>query len=224
MYADRYARQPSLKPGSLTLALALTALPIVGLIVSTGVSRLIRDDKPFTLIPVAAPKPPPPPDIRPRPQPEAKAPATEKVVVPPIKPIELKQFDPIDVTDIKQPTEPPLVLGTGTGAEIGAGPKEVTPVLVGASYDPRYANALQPPYPAAEIRAGNDGRVVLRVLIGTDGRVKQVERVSATSDAFFAAAEHQALTKWRFKPATRDGVAIEQWKQMSLRFTLTDNQ
>ena len=95
-------------------------------------------------------------------------------------------------------------------------------MIVGASYDPRFASALQPPYPSSEIRAGNAGRVVLRVLIGTDGRVKQVERISAASDAFFAAAEKQALTKWRFKPATSDGVAIEQWKTMSLRFELQD--
>ena len=63
---------------------------------------------------------------------------------------------------------------------------------------------------------------MIRVLIGTDGRVKQVERVSAASDAFFAAAEHQALTKWRFKPATSDGTPIEQWKTMSLRFELQE--
>ena len=95
-------------------------------------------------------------------------------------------------------------------------------MIVGASYDPRFANALQPPYPASEIRGGNSGRVVIRVLIGADGRVKQVERIAAASDAFFAAAEKQALTKWRFKPATSDGTPIEQWKTMSLRFELQE--
>jgi protein TonB len=64
-----------------------------------------------------------------------------------------------------------------------------------------------------ERRAGREGHVV-RVLIGVDGRVKQVERVSATSGAFFAATRAQAFAKWRFTPATRGDAPVEQWKQM----------
>ncbi|RYE01614.1 MAG: TonB family protein, partial [Sphingomonadales bacterium] len=62
--------------------------------------------------------------------------------------------------------------------------------------------------------------VSVRVLIGTDGRVKAVEQVSATSTAFFEATKRQALGKWRFKPATRGGVPQESWKTMSVRFEL----
>jgi protein TonB len=117
------------------------------------------------------------------------------------------------------------------GTEVGTAPDPgpvltpvvvAKPVMVDAFIDPRYQNLLQPPYPPEEQRAGNSGRVVLRVLVGTDGRVKQVEKVSAASDAFFAAAQRQALGKWRFKPATQDGVPIEQWKTMSLRFVLNE--
>jgi len=62
--------------------------------------------------------------------------------------------------------------------------------------------------------------VVVRVLVGTDGRVKAIERVSATSDAFFAATRRQALSQWRFRPATRDGVGVESWYRMSVTFVL----
>jgi protein TonB len=64
--------------------------------------------------------------------------------------------------------------------------------------------------------------VVVRELVGTDGRVKQVQKVSAASDDFFAVTERRALDKWRFKPGTRDGVPIEAWQTVSLSFVLND--
>ncbi|MBS0477719.1 MAG: TonB family protein [Proteobacteria bacterium] len=216
MYANQFAAGRGFKPGSMTLALAMTALPIVGLIVTTQAEHFKRlIDPPINVIDITPPKDPPP---DPRPQPKSN-PVDRKIYIPPIP-------NPPVNTDNKvifTPTfpDPPPPTPPGTGAEI-LKPPVTPPVIVGASYDPRYASLLQPPYPAAEIRAGNVGRVVMRVLIGTDGRVKQVERVSAASDAFFAAAERQALTKWRFKPATSDGAPIEQWKTMSLRFELQE--
>jgi len=93
-------------------------------------------------------------------------------------------------------------------------------VLIEASSDPRYAGDLQPVYPPSEQRAGREGRVVVRVLIGTDGRVKAVEPVSATSDAFLDTTRRQAIGKWRFRPATRDGVPVESWKRIGVSFSL----
>jgi len=217
MYANQFAAGRGFKPGSMTLAAAMTALPIAGLIITTHASTIARIIDPPTVIEtIPLPKDPPP---DPKPQPKTN-PIDQKIFTPPIEtPVEP------DNKVITTPTfpDPPPPIQPGTGTDILQPPiAPLKPVIVGASYDPRYANALQPPYPASEIRAGNIGRVVLRVLIGTDGRVKQVERVSAASDAFFAAAEKQALTKWRFKPATSDGVAIEQWKTMSLRFELQE--
>ena len=52
--------------------------------------------------------------------------------------------------------------------------------------------------------------------------MKQVEKVRATSDAFFRATEQQALRHWRFKPATLDGKPIESRTTMTVRFRLTD--
>ena len=48
------------------------------------------------------------------------------------------------------------------------------PKLVFAELDPRYAGAFQPDYPASEQRREIEGVVKVRVLIGTDGRVKAV--------------------------------------------------
>ncbi|OHT17736.1 Gram-negative bacterial tonB protein [Sphingomonas haloaromaticamans] len=65
-----------------------------------------------------------------------------------------------------------------------------------------------------------EGVVVVRVLIGADGRVKAVEQVSTTDPAFFEATKRQALRAWRFRPATRDGVAVESWRTMRVKFEM----
>jgi protein TonB len=68
---------------------------------------------------------------------------------------------------------------------------------------------LQPPYPASEQRLEREGRVVIRVTIGPDGRVRAAQKVSATSDAFYTATERHARARWRFEPAKVDGRPID---------------
>ena len=89
-----------------------------------------------------------------------------------------------------------------------------------AELDGRFAGAFQPDYPASEQRRGIEGVVKVRVLIGTHGRVKAVELVSTDSPGFFEETRRRALAKWRFKPATRGGVAEESWKVMTVRFQI----
>jgi protein TonB len=81
---------------------------------------------------------------------------------------------------------------------------------------------LQPPYPTSEERAQRGGTVQLRVTIGSDGRVTAVQRIAATSDAFWRATERQALGRWRFRPATLDGRPVEASKVMTVTFRIED--
>jgi protein TonB len=218
MYANQFAANRGIKPGSMTLAIAMTALPIAGLFIASQGERIMQIlDRPIEVVNIPLPKDPPP---DPKPKPKTANPVDQKLYTPPVDLPPLSDVPRLDTTTTFPDPPPPIPSGTGTERTLP--PPIPKPVIVGASYDPRYANALHPPYPASEIRGGNSGRVVIRVLIGADGRVKQVERVAAASDAFFAAAQKQALTKWRFKPATSDGTPIEQWKTMSLRFELQE--
>jgi protein TonB len=58
------------------------------------------------------------------------------------------------------------------------------------------------------------------VTIGADGRVATVECLSATTTEFCRATRQQALAKWRFRPATRDGVPVTATKDLTVRFEL----
>jgi periplasmic protein TonB len=95
-----------------------------------------------------------------------------------------------------------------------------TPFIKAARIDPRYAGALQPEYPPSMIRAEQSGNVTVRVKIGTDGRVKDVQIISSASNEFAEATKRQALRKWRFVPATRDGQPEESWREMTVKFEM----
>ncbi|MEI9927866.1 MAG: TonB family protein [Sphingomonas sp.] len=82
----------------------------------------------------------------------------------------------------------------------------------------RFSAAISGP----ELRAQREGTATVRVHIGADGRVVAVEQVRATSAAFFEATRRQALAKWRFRPASRGGIAEDSWRTMTVHFVLTD--
>lgn len=130
---------------------------------------------------------------------------------------------PTDSGQIAYPPLPPLPAdpsppGNSVTADPPAPP--APPVRTQPEIDPRFAAQLQPPYPPAEERAEREGVVRVRVTVGPDGRVKALERLSATSDAFWAATERHARARWRFRPATLDGRPVESTMTITLRFQL----
>jgi periplasmic protein TonB len=96
------------------------------------------------------------------------------------------------------------------------------PVLRAAKPDPRYAAKLQPEYPPSRARDGMEGSVTVKVRIGIDGRVMAVEVLRSDHEDFSHVTQDAALRKWRFIPATRDGQAVESWKEMTVRFQIPD--
>lgn len=125
-------------------------------------------------------------------------------------------FVPEYVPEVKKPDPLPAALPQ-------AQPTPRAIVKTGVRPDPRYARALQPDYPMSMRRAGIEGRVTVRVLIGTDGRVKDVALIQSPDPAFYETTRRHALDNWRFKPATVDGEAVEAWFQMNLVFKLNDS-
>ncbi|WP_242097358.1 MULTISPECIES: TonB family protein [unclassified Sphingomonas] len=218
MYADR--RNPEgFKPGSLAIALAVNGVALGALWLAAPHVLKVPVDPPLKTYSV--PTDPPPPELRTPPEPHPSTASAHPVEAPiPIVTLPL-QSAPVATTPDPAPI-PSAGAGIG-GVSVDPAPTaSPAPVLVEAMVDPRYAADLQPAYPADERRAGREGRVVVRVLVGVDGRVKQVERVSATSDAFFRATQERATSRWRFRPATRDGIPVETWRTMALRFVLQE--
>ncbi len=98
--------------------------------------------------------------------------------------------------------------------------KPPVPIFRAALRDPKFARSFQPDYPVGLLQREIEGSVTVRVLIGTDGRVRQVQILRATDSDFAKATEKQALKAWRFKPATRDGTPVEDWQTLTVRFDI----
>lgn len=85
-------------------------------------------------------------------------------------------------------------IGNGTGPGIARNPK----------VPPRVASTAAPVYPQALRDAGIGGRVVVRGVIGTDGRVESAEVVRSSGNSTLDNNALSAFYKWRFSAAKND--------------------
>jgi protein TonB len=83
-------------------------------------------------------------------------------------------------------------------------------------------DARPPVYPPSCRRMGIEGTVRLRALVGEDGRVVQALVAKTSGDDVLDAAALEAVSKWRFEPARRDGVPIRAWASVPIEFKLVD--
>lgn len=84
-----------------------------------------------------------------------------------------------------------------TAREAGLAP--ISPPVAHRKVDPKYV--------ATAIADKIEGKVQLACVIGTDGRVSNVELVRGLDDRLNASAE-EAMAKWEFTPATRRGEPV----------------
>ena len=112
--------------------------------------------------------------------------------------------------------------GTGGRIVVPVEPIEVIPdpIIADAKLNARYSKQFQPPYPSGLLRMGEEGMITVRVLVGTNGRAKQIELIDSPHDGFWTATKRHALKKWRFEPATKDGVRFESWITLKVRFQI----
>jgi len=79
-----------------------------------------------------------------------------------------------------------------------------------------------PHYPGDAKRAGREGRVVLRILVGVDGNAVSVAVRESSGHKDFDDAARQAVKKWRFSPAKRGGLPISSFHDVRVRFRLDE--
>lgn len=213
---NSYGSDHGRHPVAALFAIGLPAALVVAVALSPMVMVAPPKSEPLlgTLIDLAKPIDPPPPQPAKKVEPIERSTSAIDTVNSPID---------ADPTTDNRVTEGPVVIDPGPidpGPPARPADPPPLPKLVLAELDPRYAGAFQPDYPASEQRREITGVAKVRVLIGTDGRVKAVELISTDSPGFFVETRRRALAKWRFKPATRGGVAEESWKVMTVRFEI----
>jgi protein TonB len=217
MAQQGFLDQKPRSPFSLTVVIALHGAAIAALMLAkmeyVRVPTVIT--KTYTV--PNDPPPPPPEKVQPKPEPQVRSriETVTPIIRPPVLPeLVIAELKPADMAFDQRPVGP---------ADVAPQPEPAPqprpePVRTEAQIDSR--SRLQPPYPAAEERAEVTGSVTVTITIGTDGRVKDIQKVRAANDAFYRATEQQALRHWRFKPATVDGKPVESRKTMTVHFRL----
>lgn len=94
------------------------------------------------------------------------------------------------------------------------------PALVAARFDADYLHNPRPAYPAASRRLGEEGRVLLRVLVSTQGVPVAVDIKQSSGFSRLDEAARTAVERWRFVPARRGVEAVESSVLVPLQFSL----
>src|SRR5437773_1520819 len=77
-----------------------------------------------------------------------------------------------------------------------------------------------PQYPAEAQKRRLEDTVIVRYIIGTNGRVKDVQIIDHAKEKMFDDAAVEAISRWRFRPLVRDGKAVEVVHELAVNFEL----
>ena len=165
------------------------------------------------------PAPPPPPVPRP---------AVVKKPTPRPAPVPLAAADttPIaanaplvaapDPTPEPAPPEPaPLASPSPVPVPAPAAPRIELP-----SSNAAYLNNPAPSYPSISRRMGEQGKVVLRVLISADGVPEKITIQQSSGYDRLDRHAQDTVQRWRFVPGKRNGVAEAMWNLVPINFVL----
>ncbi len=195
------------------------------------VTRMLEPPKPVEVkpperlpAPLPAPRPAPPPQ-EPKPVKAATPPKTAPVPSP--VPALTPAPSVAPVAETPAPTLMPLATNnpsaapnapTGSATPAPAAPPVAAaqpaakaptpaPALQLPTADVEHAdNQYRAPYPKMSQRLGEEGRVLLRVMVGADGRPTGATVAKSSGSEHLDRAGIDTVMRWRFKPGTRGGV------------------
>jgi len=80
-----------------------------------------------------------------------------------------------------------------------------------------------PKYPYIARLRRYQGRVLLKALVGTDGKVRKVKVIASSGHKILDRSACEALKRWEFFPATIGGRPVEWWVEVPVVFKLDHN-
>jgi len=91
-----------------------------------------------------------------------------------------------------------------------------------ADRDPQPIARSQPEYPAAAFRAGEEGTVLIRADVDARGNAGNVDIAKRSGSRDLDRAAVDAVRKWRFEPAMKNGKAVASTVEVPVDFTLDE--
>lgn len=167
--------------------------------------------------PPAPPAPQPQTPVAPQPHKQEVKPQARATPTPPQP---APSPEPAPVVAQAAPAAPaPTAIEASTVAAAPAAPPAPARIELPSS-DAAYLNNPKPSYPALSRRLGEQGKVVVRVLISVDGRVLRAQLNSSSGYERLDQAALATVRSWRFTPGMRGGVPEEMWWNVPINFVL----
>ena len=116
-----------------------------------------------------------------------------------------------DADPIRSVSSAPAALAALRQADVPATPP---------SFDASYLRNPPPNYPVSARRKGEEGTVLLRVLVDVAGNPLKVELDRGSGHSALDGAGIEAVKRWKFVPARRGSQAVEAWVRVPLTFRL----
>jgi len=120
------------------------------------------------------------------------------------------------------PTLPNAIPATPVAIESGnvLVPHQATTKSDTSPSEVQYLAKPEPPYPSLSIRLGEEGRAVVRVLIGVDGIARHASIAQSSGFPRLDQASIAAVATWRYVPAKRNGIDEPTWINIPINWAL----
>lgn len=156
-------------------------------------------------------------------QPQAPTPEPAQPTPDQPAPVEPDQaaLPPKPAAPARSAAKPPEQQASQVTARLGDGMVGAAELL-GDRLRPAEGNRgnIPPGYPHVSATLGEQGLVVLRMLIAADGAVRSVEILQTSGYPRLDQAAQDAITKWRFTPAVLNGEPTDSTQILPVRFRL----
>ena len=228
---------------TLPLSITIHALAIAGAVGATQWAVVFPDHSPrlnaqYSLLSIPDPPPPPPPPAQPKPQQQVAPPRVpdNQIVAPTVIPDTIPVLQPelqqpvAEVPAVEQGVEGGIEGGIVGGivaaqvATLPTGPVKAEDGRVHIERDAKLPMVAvrqeYPMYPEDARMKGIEDSLVVRYVIGKDGRVKEVKVIDAPKYQQFADAAVKAIRYWRFQPLLENGAAEEVVHELTVYFQL----
>ena len=171
--------------------------------------------------PKAEPKPERPVEIAPPPKPTPRPVAKLQPKPPEALPVIAAPEESRAPIAAPAPLPKPPAPSAPEPAPVASAPPAPAPVAVTPPlFNADYLENPPPAYPALSRRLGEQGRVILRVLVNAGGRADEVEVRSSSGHPRLDAAARDTVRAWRFVPAQRGGQPVAAWVLIPISFRL----
>lgn len=173
----------------------------------------------FIVAPVAEHPRDPPRPLPMAPTPKPRPVPTRAVDPPPVLAVATDSPSTITLPAAESVKAPSSESSTAVAAAVPS--PAAAPAITPPSFNAAYLDNPAPPYPAIARRTGEQGRVLLRVLVSAAGTAESVEVRTTSGSPRLDNAALETVRQWRFVPARQGDRAVAAWVLVPISFMLS---